>query len=210
MDFFSPFLFLIISLFFLVECKNYYDVLGVQKTDSTAQIKKAFRNLAMKYHPDKNPDKSAEVKFREIVEAYEVLSDPDKRKTYDQQGDTNFNGQQFDSSGFDFHEFFKGFDEAMRNHHEQHHQQHHHFHEKAHREHMKAHHGFMFDFDDLFSDSFDLFGNHDMFGGGGDDGFGSLLGDAFHQEININQNGMNCRTVKKKQGNTVFTHTECH
>lgn len=53
----------------MVECKNYYDILGVKKTDSISAIKKAFRGLAMKYHPDKNPDKkNAEAKFREIVE----------------------------------------------------------------------------------------------------------------------------------------------
>jgi DnaJ-class molecular chaperone len=52
----------------LVEAKDYYAILGVSKTDSTSQIKKAFRNLAMKYHPDKNKEKDAEDKFREIVE----------------------------------------------------------------------------------------------------------------------------------------------
>src|SRR5436190_3667024 len=67
--------------------KDYYDVLGVKKTASVDEIRKAFRKLARKYHPDVNPgDKSAEEKFKTISEANEVLSDPKKRKVYDQLG----------------------------------------------------------------------------------------------------------------------------
>ncbi|MBE9203498.1 DnaJ domain-containing protein [Synechocystis salina LEGE 06099] len=67
--------------------KDYYQILGVGKTASEADIKKQFRKLALKYHPDKNPgDKAAEERFKEISEAYEVLSDPEKRKKYDQFG----------------------------------------------------------------------------------------------------------------------------
>src|SRR5437016_14585850 len=67
--------------------KDYYDVLGVKKTASVDEIRKAFRKLARKYHPDVNPgDKSAEEKFKTISEANEVLSDPKKRKIYDQLG----------------------------------------------------------------------------------------------------------------------------
>ena len=69
------------------EFKDYYSLLGVNKSASPADIKKAFRKLAIKYHPDRNPDnKAAEEKFKEISEAYEVLSDKDKRKKYDQFG----------------------------------------------------------------------------------------------------------------------------
>ena len=67
--------------------KDYYSILGIDKKSSAEEIKKAFRKLAVKYHPDRNPDnKQAEEKFKEISEAYEVLGDVDKRKKYDQFG----------------------------------------------------------------------------------------------------------------------------
>ncbi len=69
------------------EKKDYYKVLGVTKQSTEEEIKKAYRKLALKYHPDKNPeDKEAESKFKEITEAYEVLSNPEKRKKYDSYG----------------------------------------------------------------------------------------------------------------------------
>lgn len=71
--------------------KDYYAVLGVDKTSGADQIKKAYRKLAIKYHPDKNPgDKQAEERFKEITEAYAVLSDPEKKRQYDQFGDAGF------------------------------------------------------------------------------------------------------------------------
>jgi len=71
--------------------KDYYAALGLEKTATADQIKKAYRKLAMKYHPDKNPDdKKAEERFKELTEAYAVLSDPEKKKQYDQFGDTGF------------------------------------------------------------------------------------------------------------------------
>jgi len=71
--------------------KDYYAVLGVAKDAAAEAIKKAYRKLALKYHPDKNPGNSqAEEKFKEITEAYAVLSDADKRRQYDQFGDTGF------------------------------------------------------------------------------------------------------------------------
>ena len=71
--------------------KDYYAVLGVDKTADADAIKKAYRKLAVKFHPDKNPgDTAAEERFKEITEAYAVLSDPDKRRQYDQFGEAGF------------------------------------------------------------------------------------------------------------------------
>lgn len=70
-----------------MKAKNYYDILGVREDATDAEIKKAYRRAALKYHPDRNPGSSeAAEKFKEAARAYEVLSDPEKRKLYDQQG----------------------------------------------------------------------------------------------------------------------------
>jgi len=86
---------------------DYYDILGVSKTASTKEIKKAYRKLAMKYHPDKNQGKKeAEDKFKQIAEAYEVLSDDEKRKKYDSFGKEGLNGHHFASAQDIFRNFF--------------------------------------------------------------------------------------------------------
>ncbi len=85
--------------------RDYYEVLGVPKTADEAEIKKAYRKLAMQFHPDKNPDnKEAEDKFKEASEAYEVLSDKDKRQIYDQYGHAGID-QQFGNGGFNWNNF---------------------------------------------------------------------------------------------------------
>ncbi|MEL0153122.1 MAG: DnaJ domain-containing protein, partial [Halieaceae bacterium] len=67
--------------------RDYYEVLGVDKSSSAQDIKKAYRRVAMKYHPDRNPDdENADEKFKEASEAYEILSDAEKRQAYDQYG----------------------------------------------------------------------------------------------------------------------------
>ena len=106
--------------------RDFYEVLGVSKTASADEIKRAYRSLARKYHPDVNKASDAAAKFREATEAYEVLSDDEKRKTYDQFGHAAFGGAAggaggagfggfrpggaggFSSAGFDFSDIFSG------------------------------------------------------------------------------------------------------
>src|SRR5436190_22877648 len=79
-----------------VKFRDYYEILGVSRTAKEDEIKKIYRKLARKYHPDLNPNnKQSEEKFKEISEAYEVLSDAEKRKRYDQLGANWKNGAEF-------------------------------------------------------------------------------------------------------------------
>ncbi len=108
--------------------KDYYEILGIDKDANKQEIKKAYRKLALKYHPDKNPSKEAEEKFKEISEAYAVLYDDEKRKLYDTYGHSGidqqysqedifrnadfrdiFRGMGFDFSGFGFEDIFESF-----------------------------------------------------------------------------------------------------
>ncbi len=93
--------------------RDYYDVLGVAKSSSTEEIKKAYRKLAIKYHPDKNPDdKSAEEKFKEAAEAYEVLSNPEKKQRYDHYGHAGVGGASgggYGGGGMNMEDIFSQF-----------------------------------------------------------------------------------------------------
>ncbi len=93
--------------------KDYYELLGIEKGADEKQIKSAYRKLAMKYHPDKNPgDKVAEEKFKEINEAYEILSDPSKRQMYDQYGHSAFSQGGMGAGSYgNFHGF--SFDDLL-------------------------------------------------------------------------------------------------
>lgn len=86
--------------------KDFYKILGVEKSASGDDIKRAYRKLAMQYHPDRGGGKEAEEKFKEINEAYQILSDPQKRSQYDQFGSTAFNG----AGGFGGSQGFQGFE----------------------------------------------------------------------------------------------------
>lgn len=90
----------------MAENKDYYSTLGVEKTASADEIKKAYRKLAMQYHPDRNPDNpEAEKQFKKVSEAYAILSDPEKRTKYDQYGSAAFEGGAGGNGGFDFSNF---------------------------------------------------------------------------------------------------------
>lgn len=215
--------------------RDYYKILGVSRTATEREIKKAFRKLAVKYHPDKNKSPDAEKVFRDIAEAHEVLSDEKKRKIYDRYGEDGLKDKAgFDSSSFDFNfnDFFKDF-------------------------HFDFGNGgsrssfFNDDENDNFGDSFfgnqfgfghnndnndnghdedSFFGNFGGFGFGNNDdsdrqehnvdghfhhgGFDSF-GDSFFQETSFShhreekRSQRKCRTITKKMGNMVMTTTEC-
>lgn len=97
--------------------RDYYEVLGVEKNASAEEIKKAYRKKAIQYHPDKNPgDKDAEEKFKEAAEAYDVLSDPQKRQRYDQFGHAGVGGASQGAGGFSMDDIFSQFGDIFGGH----------------------------------------------------------------------------------------------
>jgi molecular chaperone DnaJ len=100
----------------MAEKRDYYEVLGVEKNASAEDIKKAYRKKAIQYHPDKNPgDKEAEEKFKEAAEAYEVLSDPQKRQRYDQFGHAGMGGAGgFSGGGMSMEDIFTHFGDIFQ------------------------------------------------------------------------------------------------
>lgn len=105
----------------MAEEKDYYKILGVERTASADEIKRAYKKVAIKYHPDRNPgDKTAEEKFKQAAEAYDVLRDPDKRARYDQFGAEGVNGAGgfggFGGQGMDINDIFSAFGDIFGGH----------------------------------------------------------------------------------------------
>ncbi|VEL27321.1 unnamed protein product [Protopolystoma xenopodis] len=194
--FFTTFLLLLImSTSFCNELKDdrdYYQILNVPTTASKREIKKAFRKLAIKFHPDKNKEPDSEANFKKISEAYDVLSDNSKRKQYDAVGHESFirsGGPGAGSSNhFDMHNFFHSFDHFL----------HHRMHENFHNSHSQ---NFHFDFKSLFDDEDDDDPAHHF--EDADYSFArSVKSQSFHE-------ARGCRTKTVRQGNSVFSTTEC-
>lgn len=189
--------------------QDYYETLGVKKDATKHEIHRAFRQLAKKYHPDKNKEKSAQDEFIKIFKAYETLSDEKKRKEYDNRnsGSNSFHGWQTNGmNDFDINEFFKQYEEQFVRH-AQHFNDHHHAHQHAHQHnhhHNQFFHGVNLDdlFHDIDEDEFSSFGrmfdfsgghNHPI-GGDTDGSFGdgaSFFGSHFSEQLydTLNQHG---------------------
>ena len=100
------------------EEKDYYKILGVERSATADEIKRAYKKVAIKYHPDRNPgDKEAEEKFKQAAEAYDVLRDPDKRARYDQFGAAGVNGAGgfggFSADSMDINDIFRHFSDIF-------------------------------------------------------------------------------------------------
>jgi curved DNA-binding protein CbpA len=159
--------------------------------------------LALKYHPDKNKDAKAEETFRSIAEAYDVLSDPAKRRQYDYHGHQSFtspsNSNDFSGFHFDMNDFFQHFDAASS--------------QFPHADPFDFNFDSMFDEDEYETDYFSD-GNHfdfgDLFSGGSSDDGDAFFGGNRNTHTHASSSSQqNCRTVTRRQGNTVSTITEC-
>lgn len=182
--------------------ESYYKLLGVDKNASKQEIKKAFRKLAVQYHPDKNNSPDAEDKFRKIAEAYEILSDDDKRRQYDLSGGSGQHNHKF-WEGTRAHDFSFNFDDLFRE-----------FESDIFGgDHMKNH--FSGHFGRHFSnhvDEGDPF-EFDNFFGHGEESI-----ESFFDGVRMESNGASmfgqkrqqkCTTVTQRIGNTVTTYTQC-
>ena len=186
--------------------KDYYKSLGVAKEASNKEIKKAFRKLALKYHPDKNPDKDTSKKFQEIAEAYEILGDEDKRRQYDSMGhrawDSTGSGG-FKPGNFNFDDLFKGFDDDF-------------FKEMnmfgSHFDSSRMGFGKMgggakmhdINFEEMFNSPFMHSDDSDMFGRDMD-----MFGSSSSRVKTERKGGQRCKTVTQQVGNTRTTYTQC-
>ena len=183
--------------------QSYYQILGVNKDASKQEIKKSFRKLAVQYHPDKNNSPGAEEKFRKIAEAYEILSDDDKRRQYDMSGGSGQHNYKFGGStrahdfNFNFDDLFREFEDDIFG--GDHMKRHFSGHFGAHfNNHAQA--GGSFDFEDFFGHAESLFG---------DEGMGGTGASMFKHQRTVRSTQQRCNTVTQKIGNTVTTYTQC-
>ncbi|KAG8245170.1 DnaJ sub B member 9 [Homalodisca vitripennis] len=214
--------------------RDYYEILGIDRDAKPKEIKKAFRTMAAKYHPDKNKDPDAEEKFKEINEAHEVLMNADKRRQYDMYGHSDemrTGGPTHGSgSGFTFH--FDSHDDVLRSFFGQDFAGERpppfHFSQGGgrHSHHQHQHQNF-FSFNDFFEDDEPGFG--EFFGdrdphqfGSGSSFFGTHFGGGrpqpqqhhahwghSHGHAHARAQGTRCRTVTQRVGNMVTTYTQC-
>lgn len=193
----------------ILATESYYDILGVPKNASDRQIKKAFHKLAMKYHPDKNKSPGAEAKFREIAEAYETLSDENKRREYDQfgrHGGQGDNGSPFHQSSFNFNfdDLFKDYDlfsQYSRS--KKHFENHFRSHREAHNRQRRSFQEFSFGgglFDDVFENMEKMFSFSDL---------ENAHRHAVRTDNRFHASSKHCRTVTQRRGNMVTTYTDC-
>jgi len=199
MSTYFAYFFILLFVLASIEAKNYYKTLGVKKSASEKEIKKAFREKAKLYHPDKNDSPDAEQKFRELAEAYEILSDEKKRQNYDHSGHTGsfkFNeGTRANNFNFNFDDLFKQFEHDIFGDMKGHYASHFGSHFSAH-----AHAtGGAFSFEDMFE-------NDDFF-----KDFGMGGGVKMHREKNVRRSShkQHCHTVTKQVNNMVTTYTHC-